>query len=107
MWSTRRPRLRLDAASAYLRQTVILRGAVVKSSPRFQKTLSCGNVVDLAVGVVIGTAFSDLVKSMVTHVITPLIAFIVSLAGGRMARPSSPPSRFLTRRSRSGAFLNS
>lgn len=32
-----------------------------------------GNVVDLAVGVVIGAAFGDLVKSMVADVITPAI----------------------------------
>lgn len=32
-----------------------------------------GNVLDLAVAVVIGTAFSAIVSSMVDHVITPLL----------------------------------
>lgn len=33
-----------------------------------------GNVVDMAVGIVIGAAFSDIVKSFVSDVITPLIS---------------------------------
>ncbi len=33
-----------------------------------------GNVVDLAVGVVIGAAFADLVKSFVENLLTPLVA---------------------------------
>jgi large conductance mechanosensitive channel len=32
-----------------------------------------GNVIDLAVGVVIGTAFSAIVKSLVEDIITPLV----------------------------------
>ena len=32
-----------------------------------------GNVVDLAVGVVIGAAFTKIVNSLIEHVITPLI----------------------------------
>jgi len=39
----------------------------------FKDFILRGNVVDLAVGVVIGAAFGDLVKSMVADVITPLI----------------------------------
>lgn len=39
----------------------------------FKDFILRGNVVDLAVGVVIGAAFGDLVKSMVGDVITPLI----------------------------------
>lgn len=38
-----------------------------------------GNVVDLAVGVVIGAAFGKIVSSLVTDVITPLIGIV---AGG-------------------------
>lgn len=39
-----------------------------------------GNVVDMAVGVVIGGAFGKIVSSLVADIITPLIA---SLTGGR------------------------
>ena len=35
-----------------------------------------GNVVDLAVGVIIGTAFGKIVNSLVTSVIMPLIAVV-------------------------------
>lgn len=35
-----------------------------------------GNVVDLAVGVVIGSAFSAIVNALVTNVITPLLGII-------------------------------
>lgn len=40
----------------------------------FRDFILRGNVVDLAVGVVIGAAFGDLVKSMVGDIITPLVA---------------------------------
>ncbi|HTI14968.1 MAG TPA: MscL family protein [Dictyobacter sp.] len=40
----------------------------------FQKFLLRGNVIDLAVGVVIGAAFNGLVQGFVTDVISPLIA---------------------------------
>ena len=46
----------------------------------FRDFILRGNVVDLAVGVVIGAAFGDLVKSMVADVITPLIG---SAAGSK------------------------
>ncbi len=44
----------------------------------FKKFILRGNVVDLAVGVIIGAAFGAIVKSMVEDVVTPLIG----LAGG-------------------------
>jgi large conductance mechanosensitive channel len=40
----------------------------------FKKFLLRGNVVDLAVGIVIGAAFSTVVQSVVDDLITPLIA---------------------------------
>jgi len=43
----------------------------------FKQFLLRGNVVDLAVGVVIGAAFGTIVKSLVEDIITPLIAAIV------------------------------
>jgi large conductance mechanosensitive channel len=39
----------------------------------FKKFLVRGNVVDLAVGIVIGAAFNDIVQAVVRGVITPLI----------------------------------
>jgi large conductance mechanosensitive channel protein len=40
----------------------------------FKKFLLRGNVVDLAVAVVIGTVFTAVVKALVTDLITPLVA---------------------------------
>jgi large conductance mechanosensitive channel len=42
----------------------------------FKKFLFRGNVVDLAVAVVVGTAFTAVVKALVTDIVTPLIAAI-------------------------------
>jgi large conductance mechanosensitive channel len=44
----------------------------------FKKFILRGNVVDLAVGVIIGAAFGAIVKSMVEDVVTP----IIGMAGG-------------------------
>jgi large conductance mechanosensitive channel len=41
-----------------------------------------GNVVDLAVGMVIGTAFTAIVTSLVGNIITPLLAAIPATAVG-------------------------
>jgi large conductance mechanosensitive channel len=43
----------------------------------FRQFLMRGNVVDLAVAVVVGTAFTAVVKSVVENLFTPLIAAIV------------------------------
>lgn len=43
----------------------------------FKKFIMRGNVVDLAVAVVVGTAFSAVVTSLVTNILTPLIAAVV------------------------------
>ena len=42
----------------------------------FKTFIMRGNVVDLAVGVVIGAAFGDVVTSLVKDIITPIIAAI-------------------------------
>jgi large conductance mechanosensitive channel len=42
----------------------------------FKIFIAKGNVVDLAVGIIIGAAFGDIVKSMVKDVITPLIGLV-------------------------------
>jgi large conductance mechanosensitive channel len=43
----------------------------------FKQFLLRGNVVDLAVGVVVGSAFGNVVNSMVKDLLTPFIAAIV------------------------------
>ena len=41
-----------------------------------------GNMIDLAVGVIIGAAFGSVVKSLVDHIFMPLIAAVVPNAKG-------------------------
>jgi len=43
----------------------------------FRQFIMRGNVIDLAVGVVVGAAFNTVVQSLVKDLITPLIAAIV------------------------------
>ena len=47
----------------------------------FKKFLLRGNVVDLAVAVVIGTAFAALVKAFADAFITPLVGLVTGAAG--------------------------
>jgi large conductance mechanosensitive channel len=42
-----------------------------------------GNVVDLAVGVVIGTAFGKIVTSLVTYIFTPAINLVIKVILGK------------------------
>lgn len=69
----------------------------------FVEFISRGNVVDLAVGVIIGGAFTSVVNSLVSTIIQPLISAIggspevkglsLVLNGQTIASaPSSPPS---------------
>ena len=43
----------------------------------FKKFISRGNVMDLAVGVIIGGAFSAIVTSLVDNIISPLLGIIL------------------------------
>ena len=45
----------------------------------FKEFIVTGNVIDLAVGVVIGSAFTAIVTKVVEGLITPLIALVISL----------------------------
>ncbi len=45
----------------------------------FKQFLLRGNVVDLAVGVVIGASFGTIVTALVTDILTPLVAAIVKV----------------------------
>lgn len=42
----------------------------------FKEFISRGNVLDMAVGVVMGTAFTKIINSLVTNIIMPLIGII-------------------------------
>lgn len=43
----------------------------------FKKFVSRGNVIDLAVGVVVGGAFSKIVSSLVDNIIMPLVGIVI------------------------------
>ncbi|MBP7343485.1 MAG: large-conductance mechanosensitive channel protein MscL [Clostridia bacterium] len=49
----------------------------VKLVAEFKKFITKGNVIDLAVGVIIGSAFSKIVSSLVNDIIMPLIGLIM------------------------------
>ena len=49
----------------------------------FKKFITRGNVVDMAVGVVVGGAFSKIVSALVSEIITPCITLITG--GGKLA----------------------
>ena len=48
----------------------------------FKQFITRGNVVDLAVGVIIGGAFTAIVTALTTHILTPLINWALSYIGG-------------------------
>lgn len=50
---------------------------VKKEASEFKKFISRGNVVDLAVGVVVGGAFTAISTSLVNDIITPFIGIII------------------------------
>lgn len=43
----------------------------------FKEFISRGNVVDMAVGIIVGSAFTSIVNSLVKDLITPFIAWII------------------------------
>ena len=44
----------------------------------FKKFITKGNVLDLAVGIVIGTAFNNIVNGLVKYIITPFVTYFTS-----------------------------
>ena len=48
----------------------------------FGEFISRGNVLDLAVGIIVGGAFTAVVNSLVTNLVQPLISFITGGAAG-------------------------
>lgn len=47
----------------------------------FKKFISRGNVLDMAVGVIVGSAFSAIVTSLTNKIIMPLINMLLSIGG--------------------------
>lgn len=43
----------------------------------FKEFISRGNVVDMAVGIIVGSAFTAIVNSLVGDIVTPFIAWII------------------------------
>ena len=51
--------------------------AASKEATAFKKFISRGNVVDMAVGVIIGGAFGKIISSLVNDIIMPLIGLLI------------------------------
>ena len=43
----------------------------------FKEFITRGNVIDMAVGVIIGTAFTAIVTSLVTNIFNPIIGYLI------------------------------
>lgn len=52
-----------------------------KFTKEFKKFISKGNVMDLAVAVIVGAAFKDIINSLVKDILTPVISLIVGEQG--------------------------
>lgn len=49
----------------------------------FKKFITRGNILDLAVGVIVGGAFTAIVTSLTNNIIRPLINWIIAIVGGK------------------------
>ena len=54
----------------------------------FKKFITRGNILDLAVGVIVGGAFTAIVTSLTNNIIRPLINWIIALIGGNQGLSS-------------------
>lgn len=54
-----------------------MRKNVTKFATEFKQFIARGNVIDLAVGVVVGTAFTAIVNSLVKDIIMPFVGWII------------------------------
>lgn len=55
----------------------------------FREFISKGSVIDLAVGVIIGGAFTAIVTALTSHIFQPFINYVISLLGGGDALESA------------------
>ncbi|HEY2252513.1 MAG TPA: large conductance mechanosensitive channel protein MscL [Planctomycetaceae bacterium] len=69
----------MNSSDAVARQAL---GRAVSLFEEFKAFALKGNVVDLAIGVIIGTAFGKVVSAMVTDVLMPIALWPVQKAGG-------------------------
>ncbi len=60
------------------RQKELLKAEKVSFFADFKKFITKGNVLDLAVGMVIATAFNAIVNGLVKHIITPFVTYFTS-----------------------------
>ena len=60
----------------------ILKGNIKKFFEEFKKFITRGNVVDMAVGVIIGSAFTGVVNGLSNYVLKPIINWLLSLVVG-------------------------
>lgn len=65
----------------------------------FKEFISRGNVLDMAVGIIIGGAFTAIVSSVVADLLTPLIGFLVPNGGFNNLNNIGPGFNF-------GNFIN-
>ena len=77
----------------------------------FREFIARGNVIDLAVGVIIGAAFNDIVKSLVDNVVMPPIGLLLSGLGFNHLDWVLKPDNPLTKADelvaiKYGAFIN-
>ena len=49
----------------------------------FKKFITRGNILDLAVGVIVGGAFTAIVTSLTNNIIRPFVNWIIALVGGK------------------------
>ena len=75
---------------------------IKKNVEEFKKFIARGNVIDLAVGVIIGGAFSSIVTSLVNNILTPILGLVL---GG--ADFSNLAITFKNTRIEYGAFIQS
>ena len=76
----------------------------------FREFISRGNVVDLAVGVIIGAAFNGIVKSLVDQVVMPPIGLLTSGVDFAklewVLKPENPAAKKAAVAIQYGAFIN-
>ena len=51
----------------------------------FKKFITRGNILDMAIGVIVGGAFSKIVTALTNKIIMPLINYLLSFGGGELS----------------------
>ncbi len=63
---------------ANIKKTIKAKSEKVTFFSDFKKFITKGNVLDMAVGVVVGTAFNAIVNGLVKNIITPVLTYFTS-----------------------------